>query len=177
MANWFTAQQIATLLDEHSAALELFAAQWTDAPEDCVQEAMLELMRQSESPRNIAAWLFYVVKLRALSANRSATRRRRHETLAARLIRVSTDGDDPPFNTDDLARALELLDDEGRQIVVARAWGGLGFAALGELLGTSAATAFRRYEASLQILRVRLEPTCTKTDHPNQIPPKSCPTN
>lgn len=177
MANWFTAQQIARLLDEHSAALELFASQWTDIPEDCVQEAILELLRQPEAPRNIAAWLFYVVKLRALSANRSATRRRRHETLATRLVRVSTDRDEPPFDIEDLARALELLDEEGRQVVVARTWGGLGFAALGELLGTSAATAFRRYEASLQILRVRLEASCSQTDHPNLTSPKSCPTN
>lgn len=166
MANWFTAQQIAEVLDQHAAALELFAAQWTDQPEDCVQEAILELMRQPERPRNIAAWLFFVIKRRAISANRAATRRRRHESLAARLFRVTSESNETPFDAEELAAALGLLDDQSREMVIARVWGGLGFAELGELQGISAATAFRRFESSLQSLREKLEASCQTTHRP-----------
>lgn len=34
------------LLDEHGAALVLYAQQWCDTPEDVVQEAFLALVRQ-----------------------------------------------------------------------------------------------------------------------------------
>ncbi len=46
-----TAELLAALLDEHGPALALYAAQWTDAPEDCVQEALVELARLPIAPR------------------------------------------------------------------------------------------------------------------------------
>ena len=39
------AEQLGRLLDEHGAALALYATQWTDSPDDCVQEALVELAR------------------------------------------------------------------------------------------------------------------------------------
>ena len=170
MATWFSAAWIASLLDEHAAALELFAAQWTDTPEDCVQEAILELTRQPTAPDNAIAWLFHVVRLRAISAHRSASRRRRHEGLAARLIRISTDHREAPFDAEELAIALDRLDDETREVVVARVWGGLGFAEIAGMMGLSTATAFRRFEAGLKMLRERLESRCEKIDTPTTTP-------
>jgi hypothetical protein len=37
---------LARLMAQHLAPLRLFAAQWTDAPEDCVQEVCLQLWRR-----------------------------------------------------------------------------------------------------------------------------------
>ena len=176
MANWVSAAWIASLLDAHSAALELFAAQWTDAPEDCVQDAIVELTRQRAPPHNVAAWLFHVVRLRAISANRSVSRRRRHEALAARLVRVVTDPREAPFDAEELSIALDFLEGEIREVVVARIWGGLGFAEIAVMLGTSTATAFRRYETGLNTLRTRLEGRCDKTTPPKPIPAPNCPT-
>lgn len=175
MANWVNAAWIASLLDEHSAALELFASQWTDAPEDCVQLAIFELTKQPAPPRNSAAWLFHVVRQRAISANRSAVRRRRHEAFAARLVRVATDHHETLFDAEELAIALDLLDDEIREVVVARVWGGLRFVEIAEMLNTSTATAFRRFEAGLKTLRERLERLCEKTPPPIPGSP-NCPT-
>ncbi len=71
------------LVDEHAAALELYARQWSDAPEDIVQEAFLRLVVQTRPPRNVVSWLFRVVRNQAISGLRSAQRRRKHETCAA----------------------------------------------------------------------------------------------
>lgn len=43
MADWVTSELLQTLLDRHGAAMELFASQWTKAPEDCVQDAFIQL--------------------------------------------------------------------------------------------------------------------------------------
>ena len=171
MTNWVSAAWIARLLDEHFAALSLFASQWTDSAEDCVQEAILELTRQPAPPENVAGWLFHVVRKRAVSAYRSASRRRRHEAIAARLIRVSSDQRETKFDAEELALALDQLNDDEREVVVARTWGELGFAEIALMLDISTATAFRRYEAGLKELRKQLETRC-KT-----IKPPNCPTN
>ncbi len=68
------AEQLGRLLDEHGPALALYAAQWTDDPDDCVQEALVELARQRQSPDYVVAWLYRVVKHRALNAARGDRR-------------------------------------------------------------------------------------------------------
>src|SRR5947199_5633999 len=74
---------LAHLLDQHAAALELYARQWCDTPEDIVQEAFLKLAGQRQVPDNPAAWLFRVVRNRAIDAGYAARRRRHHESVAA----------------------------------------------------------------------------------------------
>src|SRR5262245_22012070 len=71
------------LLDRHAAALELYARQWCDAPEDVVQETFVKLSAQRPTPDQPAAWLFRVVRHGAISAGRAARRRRHHEAGAA----------------------------------------------------------------------------------------------
>ena len=39
------------VLDEHGPALRLYARQWCRNPDDVVQQALLQLMRQPEAPR------------------------------------------------------------------------------------------------------------------------------
>ena len=34
-----TSELLERLIEQHGAALELFASQWTESPEDCVQDA------------------------------------------------------------------------------------------------------------------------------------------
>jgi RNA polymerase sigma-70 factor (ECF subfamily) len=122
---------LAKLLDEHGAALELYASQWTDAPEDCVQEAFIELARQTQLPQNPAAWLFRVVRNRAISLARSHQRRRRRESLAARL-RPRTDAAEAPLiDAAALSEALETLEGVEREALVARVWGELSFEEIG----------------------------------------------
>jgi RNA polymerase sigma-70 factor (ECF subfamily) len=150
-------EQLASLLDAHGAALELFAAQWSPTPDDCVQEAFIELARQAQSPDRVVAWLYRVVRNRAISHARSAGRRRKYESAVA--AQSSTWFEPSPGSSLDAASATEALQDlspQHREVIVARIWGGLSFEQIAELVGSSVSTAHRRYGEGLTHLRERL---------------------
>lgn len=153
--------RLVRLLDNHAAALELYAAQWVANPTDVVQEAFIRLTEQSPLPDRILAWLYRVVRNGAISAARSESRRQRHETKAGNITRPWF-RDDPanPIDGEIAANALRELPDESREVVVARIWGQLTFEEIGELVGLSASTVHRRYELALKDLRKKLGVTC-----------------
>jgi RNA polymerase sigma-70 factor (ECF subfamily) len=158
-----TPELLGCLLDEHGGALALYAAQWTDAADDCVQEALIELAGQPELPANPVAWLYRVVRNRAISQFRASRRREQREELASRLRPATQRASEPEVDAAELAAALDSLDEPLREAVVARTWGGLGFEQIAELAGCSVSTAHRRYEAGLAALRERLQLTCPAT--------------
>lgn len=159
-----TPQRLSQLIDRHAAPLELYAAQWTDAPADVVQEAFVELIRQPAEPQQPAAWLYRVVRNRAISAGRSDQRRRRREAEAAgRCEPWFAPTDEAALDADAATAALRELPLEQREVIVAHLWGGLSFSQIAELNGTSPSTAHRRYEAGLATLRERLKVTWTST--------------
>src|SRR5947209_11916500 len=71
------------LVDEHAAALVLYARQWCSVAEDVVQDAFLKLVAQRPPPASVVPWLYRVVRNAAVSAARADRRRRRHEAAAA----------------------------------------------------------------------------------------------
>jgi RNA polymerase sigma-70 factor (ECF subfamily) len=149
------------LVDEHAAALVLYARQWCAAPEDVVQEAFIKLAGQRTTPAQVVPWLYRVVRNVAVSAARAAARRRRHEAVAA--ARVPTWFGPPTggwLDAEAATAALHALPLEQREIVVAHIWGGLTFEQIGEVTGVSASTAHRGYLAGLSALRERLGVSC-----------------
>ncbi|MCA9125298.1 MAG: sigma-70 family RNA polymerase sigma factor [Planctomycetaceae bacterium] len=60
-------QSLQTLIDSHGAALKLYARQWCHTPDDALQEALIELLRQHPAPDHPAAWLFTTIRRRAMS--------------------------------------------------------------------------------------------------------------
>ena len=149
------------LLDEHGAALVLYAQQWCNAPEDVVQEAFVRLMCQRPVPENEVGWLYRVVRNEAISTSRAAARRERHESAAAHrgepwFAVVSGERLDATA----AAGALRALPVEQRETIVARLWGGLSFEQIAELTNTSQSTAHRRYVAGLAALQERLGVEC-----------------
>lgn len=157
---------IAEMLTCHGAALELYAAQWTRGAEDCVQEALVELAGLAARPENAKAWLYRVVRNRALNMARSAKRRTGHEQWAARL---RPDNGSAGLETEaiEIADALGTLDDEIREVIVLRVWGRLTWEETAAVTGGSASTMQRRYAEGLGRLREiwETEPCPTKTDH------------
>jgi len=115
-------------------------------------------------PDDPAAWLYRVVRNRAITAWRSSQRRRRHETAAVgdRSAFERSAGD--RLDADVAAAALESLSIKLREVVVARIWGGLTFQQIGKLVGVSDSAAHRRYEAALSALREKLRTLCPKND-------------
>ena len=77
------AEKLERLLSRHGGALVLYARQWTVMPEDVVQDALLQLVRQHREPENVVAWLYRAVRNGAISAARSEERRRRRQRLVA----------------------------------------------------------------------------------------------
>jgi RNA polymerase sigma factor (sigma-70 family) len=149
------------LMDEHAAALVLYARQWCATPEDVVQEALLKLATIKSSPEHPAAWLFRVVRNLAISAARRDSRRRKYESAAAaRSPAWFVPGREAGLDGHAAALALEGLALEMREIIVAHLWGGLTFDEIGEVSGVSSSTAHRRYLAGLTILRERLGVQC-----------------
>jgi RNA polymerase sigma factor (sigma-70 family) len=157
------AKELGRLLDEHGSALALYAAQWTDSPDDCVQESLVALARQMPSPEHVIAWLYRVVKHRALNDARSDQRRRERESraMAERLGGKETQS---AFDVDDAIAAVDALvqlESDERELVVMRIWGNLTYEEIGAVLNMSIATSYRKYERALTKLRNILESKCT----------------
>lgn len=145
------------LVDEHAAALVLYARQWCSAPEDVVQEAFLKLVAQKPAPREPLPWLYRVVRNAALSASRAARRRQRYEAAAAaRAAAWFVPAEGAALDAEQAAAALSGLPAPQREVIVARLWGGLTFEQIGEVTGTSSSTAHRHYLDGLSALRERL---------------------
>ncbi len=156
------ASRIAELMDRHADALAFYAAQWTNAPEDCVQEAFVELASQPEEPERVAGWLYRVVRNRALNAARSQTRRTKYERAAVMLRQQATE-DRVDAENQELLEAVERLSSEDRELIVLRVWSGLSWEEVAGLVGTSSSTAHRRYTAALERLKTLLEESCPET--------------
>jgi RNA polymerase sigma factor (sigma-70 family) len=152
--------EFARLMDVHGPALVLFARQWCDTPEDVVQEAFLKLVTQRQPPREVVGWLYRVVRNRAIDTLRVTQRRQRRESAVARpegwFVEPEMDG----LDAASAVAALQELAVEEREVIVARLWGGLSFEQIGELVGSSASTAFRRFGAGLERLRRTLGVPC-----------------
>ena len=118
----------------------------------------MELSRQPEAPENPVAWLYRVVRNRALNAVRAEGRRNARELLAAeqRAAQNSTAAD--PVSAMELNDTLATLDAAAREIVVLRVWGGLAWQEIAELVGGSKTTVQRTYAQALELLRRHWEP-------------------
>jgi RNA polymerase sigma factor (sigma-70 family) len=155
------AELLGELLDRHARALALFAKQWCDCPDDVVQDAFVQLARQTECPLDAAAWLFRVVRNGAISAGRARARRRRHEMAAAQETSEWFEfSADAAIDGRIAAAALTGLPDDQREVVIAHVWGGLTFSQIAELVESSDSTVHRRYQAGLTALRHLLGEPC-----------------
>jgi RNA polymerase sigma factor (sigma-70 family) len=154
------AELLGRLLHEFGPPLALYAAQWTDAPDDCVQEALIELAGQPAAPDNVRAWLYRVVKHRALNAARGARRRRERETRVATGRLAATAASFDGWDAITVTEALDRLEPVEREIVVMRIWGSLTYEEIATALAISISTAHRHYERALHNLRQTMESPC-----------------
>jgi RNA polymerase sigma-70 factor (ECF subfamily) len=149
-------QVFAELIDRHGPALQLFARQWCESPEDVVQDAFCQLARQTTWPGDPVAWLFRTTKNRAIDVGKAARRRSRRETLAARSVRWFQMDESDSSDTDAAIAALETLIPEQREVIVARLWSDMTLEQIAEVVGCSVSTAHRRYEMGIRALQSTL---------------------
>ena len=152
------------LVSEHGAALVLYARQWCRNPEDVVQEAFLQLVRQRDRPANAVAWLHSVVRNGAINASRSESRRLRHE-LARPERSWFTATAEEALDAAAAGEALKHLAIEERETIVLRIWSKLSFEEIAELTGTSKSTAHRRFETGLAAMREKMGVACPKQEN------------
>ena len=115
------ARQLAALVDHYGPSLVLYTRQICDEVEDVVQEAFVEFIEQQAPPDNVRAWLFRVVRNRALDRVRSAHRRQKnHKAVSSgkdwlpvsvnpidgKPFAYARDGDEATLRTDDGTRSL-----------------------------------------------------------------------
>jgi RNA polymerase sigma-70 factor (ECF subfamily) len=158
--NWLT--QVVT---ERAAGLRLFARQWVDAAtaEDVVQEALVALLAERQSPRSPVAWMYRAVRNAAFDHHRaSARRRKREQAVAEARGELFEKQSNALLDRWAVESALQSLGGESRQLVVMRIWGELGFAEIASVLEVSVSTVHDRYKKALGDLRNALEQPCPK---------------
>ena len=146
------------LVKRHGKGWRLLAAQWACDPDDCVQEALLRLVRQPKPPRHPAAWVFRVVRNLATNQQRQRKTRVKHQAQLNVIRSVWTEPDPAlTLQLHELQNALQRLDDDRRTAIVSRIWGELTFAEIGNCLACSTAKAHRLYRSGLDELGQALE--------------------
>ncbi len=131
--------------------MTLYARQWCRAPDDALQEALIELMRLADAPHHPVAWLFKTVRRRAMNMARAERRRVKYQRQASeeRDAWFVENDDKMEFESDELERMLTRLPSLEREIVVARIWGDLTFEQIAELVDRSSSAVHRRYQNAL----------------------------
>jgi RNA polymerase sigma-70 factor (ECF subfamily) len=168
------AQRVRALFDAHGAALTLYARQWCRAPEDALQEALIDLLRQTSVPDHPVAWLYKTVRRRAMNLARAERRRVKHHRQAGEQRAswfLPKDGLEEPADVEALLRRLPPLE---REIVVARVWGELSFVQIADLVDRSISSVHRRYQRALAELG-RMMNTQLEDSRQNDEPKPSIP--
>lgn len=146
--------QVREIIAKHADALVLYARQFLDfhSAEEVVQDAIFRLVQEESTVKNHLAWLYKTVRNAALNRKTSDSRRLRREQN--REIQPWFEFDPAQkIDADFVTQRMRQLPEEIREILTLRLWSDLSFAAIGDLLGISKATAFRRYEDGLKSLR------------------------
>jgi len=152
--------EFAQLVDAHGPALQLYARQWCDVPEDIVQDAFVKLFTARPGPTDVAAWLYRVVRNAAMDAAKTSRRRKKREAAAARPEPWFAQDQAGGLDAKQAIVALQALPIDEREAIVAHLWGGLSFEQIGAVADCSASTAFRRFSKGIEQLRKTLEAPC-----------------
>ncbi len=123
-------------------------------PEDLVHETFCRLYTLPVLPDRPGAWLFRVAGNLLREEYRSNTRRRARELRYAPQESVSAPSVDPRLQ--EVQEAVERLEPELKEVVIARTWGDLTLSETAEVLGISTTTAHRRYQDALSQLKTLL---------------------
>ena len=128
------------------AALELFARQWCDTPEDVVQEAFVKLASARHAAGQSGGLAVSRGTKRRAQCRAGRPPRRRHETRPPPSSTGWFQPEPTPVASESLdgetaADSLRSLPLEQREVIVAHLWGGLSFQEIALVSACSASTA------------------------------------
>ena len=124
--------------------------------EDAVQEVFVALVRSRHvltAVRDLEAYLFAALRR---AAARCASRKARLPMVSQTAVQEAADSSslkDESSLRQELAWALKALPAEQREVIALKIDGGLTFAQIGQVMGTSGNTAASRYRYALEKLR------------------------
>ena len=138
--------------------LVLYARQLSpDQPaEDIVQEAFVQLIRQSRTPDNVRAWLYQVVRRTSINWFRRLRLRCQKKHVQSNTLWFEPHPEDR-LDAQHAQRLLEILPRDQREMVVLRIWGQMSLREIGELVNKPVSSVHRTYQAALETLRERWE--------------------
>ena len=154
-----------TLLRRHATPLAIYAAQICSDSEDVVQESFLELFRLTQPPENVSAWLYKVVRNKAISSRRSATRRGRHEGRHAnRSPNWFEESPENRLDAREITRQISELPDDQREVLVLRLWSEMTFEEIAELIDSSSSNCHRLYQKAIEEVRKKAGIPCPNSN-------------
>lgn len=146
------AEIVAEAVERWAGVLTAWLRSRTTSPEDVVQETFCRLACLEQPPERMAAWLFQVALNLCREEMRRTKRRLVREQGRAQKESISSTAHVEVVHRE-VREAIERLQPELRDLVIARLWGGLTLQESAELLKLSTTTAHRRYQDSISQLR------------------------
>ena len=128
--------------------------------EDILQETYLKIWANADSYKakgTPMAWVLTITKNLALMKLRE---KKRHQDLEPEQWDMEFHIPDSAGNTEDrhlLEAALNILNEEERQIILLHAVSGLKFREIGELMGIGLSTVLSKYHRALKKLKIYIE--------------------
>jgi RNA polymerase sigma factor (sigma-70 family) len=155
-------RQLADWFEALGPALVLYARQWVgpSEAEDVVQDAFARLIVQPSRPANHKGWLYRSVRNAAIDRRRGYKRREAHqERLARQSPALEADPGDT-LDAADVQRALASLDEDRREVVTLKVWGGLTLREMSHVTGKAISTLSHQYRSGLDEIRMKIGEPC-----------------
>ena len=146
-------EKMKLFLDLHEKKLILYARQWSICPEDVVQDALLELIRKKLNPEENLAWLYRVIRNKAISEYRRKIPLATEQHLENLWFEANTTEN---LDSRRAQEVLQELDESMREVIVLKIWSELSFDEIASVTGFSKSEAHRRYQQGIEMLRQKM---------------------
>ncbi len=160
-----TPAEITKLWQEHASGLKLlvrarFGNQANTDPDDVVQDAFIKLSGQPQMPLDPVAWLSKTCRNLAIDCLRKNRRRRLREQNRSQQNWFSESDREQmnasTFSGEDVSAALQELNCQQRELLVAHLWNGMTFRQIASAFGMSNSAVHRKYTQGLAAMRKTL---------------------
>ncbi|MEO1616298.1 MAG: RNA polymerase sigma factor [Planctomycetota bacterium] len=171
-------ESLCQIWDQCSERLGVIARGLGEGAEDAMQEAFVELAKQTQLPTDPLAWLVRVMRNRFFDRFRGEQRRKRREQKYSEArdtdatIAVQSVGDKliEAENYSAVSACLNDLPMDQREILVMHVWGEMSFAQIAEATSRSASGCHRMYQVALKAIGLAMRSEADDWSHSQPDP-------